>query len=283
MDNVEVYVIKSLMSKFSPPLFLAIVSFILAWGLGCSRVAMADAPGVKMNEKVVMTVASWPPYSGADLPDQGACVVVARAAFAAVGIELELRFYPWKRVLTEAALDPEIVGYFPEYYSELVIDDFLFSDPMGWGPVGLMYPAGSGFDWHDLDDFNGKRIGVVADYVNEKEFDVRIAAGRIKGVEVVDDPTLIRMTALGRVDAAVIDPHVYHYSMLQPDIRVGRGKIYFHPKMLTEHTLHLTFKRTPEGKRLRKLFNEGLRRVDIRDVQESYLEKQLRRRGWPGR
>jgi len=243
---------------------------ILSSPLGLARLAGAAeaAPG----GVVIMASGPWPPYAGEDLPGYGASVEVARAAFAAVGLKLEVRFFPWKRAVHEAGRNPDIAGYLPEYYSDHISQQCLFSDPMGWSHLRFIYPVAGGFDWHSLDDLKGKRIGVVSGYLNTDDFDAKVADGTITTHEVVDDATLVRMVAEGRLEAAVIDPNVYQYILAQRESRVRRGQVSLHPKPLGENTLHLCFKPDERGEELRRLFNKGLSQLDIRAIQEEYLQ-----------
>lgn len=67
-------------------------------------------------ETVYLTSLEWPPYSSAELPNQGASIAVAKAAFAAMGYQLEVEFYPWSRAVALATRDKKYAGYFPEYW-----------------------------------------------------------------------------------------------------------------------------------------------------------------------
>ena len=62
-----------------------------------SNLAMAE------DKKVMgLTTLEWPPYEGDSLKDKGAHVVVIRAALAAVGYELNVGVFPWKRAIDSA-------------------------------------------------------------------------------------------------------------------------------------------------------------------------------------
>ncbi len=60
---------------------------------------LAACSSVMAAEKVKLTSLDWPPYTSEALKEKGASAAVAKAAFAAVGYDLTIEFYPWKRVV----------------------------------------------------------------------------------------------------------------------------------------------------------------------------------------
>jgi len=65
----------------------------------------------------VVTLASleWPPYAGAQLPEQGTANAVVRAAFAAMDFRLDIKFFPWSRAVSLVETQYNYIGYTPEY------------------------------------------------------------------------------------------------------------------------------------------------------------------------
>ena len=53
-------------------------------------------------ETIQLTSLEWPPYTGSELPQQGASMAVVEAAFDAMGHDLEVRFLPWQRAVDQA-------------------------------------------------------------------------------------------------------------------------------------------------------------------------------------
>ncbi len=135
----------------------------------------------------VLTIPSleWPPYSGKNLPDQGASVAVVRAAVQVMGHELKVEFYPWSRTVYLVKNDAKYAGYFPEYRYET--DDLVFSDPIGSGPLGFVENVNRPIEWSTLDDLASHTIGVVRGYVNTPELDALIANGSLKSSDVTSD------------------------------------------------------------------------------------------------
>ncbi len=56
--------------------------------------ALITQSGFAKDKVIRFSSLDWPPYSGSSLSGQGANVIGAKAAFAAMGYELEVVFYP---------------------------------------------------------------------------------------------------------------------------------------------------------------------------------------------
>lgn len=214
-------------------------------------------------EIIKLSSLEWPPYTGENLPEGGASLKVAKAAFAAMGYDLVVEFYPWQRAV-DMAKQGQTAGYFPEYHSADIEKEFIFSSRMGDSPLGLIEPAGSKTAWSSLADLKSKTIGVVSGYVNTEEFDAMAASGSLATDQSPDDATLVRKVAAGRVDMAVMDRHVFDYLVNNdPELSSVKGAVSFNDKLLENKGLFVCFTRTQEGEKLAAIFNEGLTKIDV--------------------
>ncbi|PVY76341.1 amino acid ABC transporter substrate-binding protein (PAAT family) [Tamilnaduibacter salinus] len=216
-------------------------------------------------ETVRLTSLEWPPYSGADLPNQGASIAVAKAAFEAMGHELTVDFYPWSRAVALAKRDDQYVGYFPEYHYES--DEFVFSNVMGTGPMGFVEPSDQPVAWETLSDLTDARLGVVQDYVNTAKLDQMIDDGQINASAVASDRQNVLKVAAGRIDLAVIDSNVLTY-LLENDERVSsvRDKVQMNDKLLVTKKLYVAFRNNADGRRWQDIFNKGLKKIDVKAI-----------------
>lgn len=234
-----------------------------------SQFAVAD------DKTVHLTSLDWPPYSGKDLPGGGASIQVARAAFEAMGYTLKVDFYPWSRAVALAKDEgSKYAGYFPEYYSDGVAKEFNYSDVMGNGPLGFAERSDKPIDWSSHDDLSNFSIGVVQDYVNEAEFDKRVASGKIKVQAVTSDATNLVKLVNGRIDMAVVDSNVMDY-LIKTDNRLkGKGdQLQFNKKMLEDKKLYVCFKKNAMGEELLKVFNEGLKKIDVNAIMKKGMSQ----------
>lgn len=228
------------------------------------------------DKTVVLNSLDWPPYTSESLLHNGATAEVVRAAFEASGYTLTIHFYPWARTLSEAVNNPEVAGYFPEYYSQARARQFLYSDSIGFGPLGFVQRKKQSIHWEDLLDLTHLRIGVVRGYVNSRDFDRLVKLRVLKVDESVNDMSNLRKLLARRIDLAVADMNVYRYlAGADPQLREGQQELEPNPKLLTTHTLHVCFRKDKQGKRLLKAFNEGLSQIDPLRIQQEYFDSLL--------
>jgi polar amino acid transport system substrate-binding protein len=229
-----------------------------------SRVFAADTfsePFAGMTVRLASL--DWPPYTGENLPGEGTSAIISRHAFAVSNIDMTTVFYPWRRVLDSLQSDTTVVGYYPEYKTARLEQKFYFSDSIGTSPLGFVYLAETAFNWSVPDDLKNWRVGVVAGYVNQPVFDQMVKNGELHTLAANDDLTLLRLLNAGRIDVAVMDEQVLHYlTRTTPELSPAARKFVFHPRKLDTKTLHVAFRRTDLGQKLRDLFNYGLHHPD---------------------
>lgn len=228
---------------------------------------------VQANQRVVMTSLNWPPYSGEELIEQGVSVAIAKEAFAAMGYQLVVEFKPWVRTVTTASRKAQYIGYFPEYYFDT--QEFVFSDPIGHGPLGLVENTQSPIRWSTLSDLTQYRVGTVKGYVNTPEFDQMVASGSLTVEETLDDLRNVYKVAKGRLDAAVIDANVLDF-LIRRDSRSAllSKRLRMNPTLLAEKDLFLAFNNSEEGRKWRDIFNQGLAKIDPLAIAASVQKRQ---------
>lgn len=244
-----------------------IVLILIAW-------ATLFSPALAGGKKIILASLEWPPYVSSDLPGNGASGEIVRAAFKAVGYDLEIRFFPWARTLHETKENQAIVGFFPEYYSEDRGKRFLYSESIGVSHVGVITSRKQPIYWDKISDLNKYRIGVVRDYINTPEFDLAVAEGELKVEEATSDTINIRKVLAGRIDMAVTDVFTFFYlKNTDPQLQSKNNTLTANPQLLGVNELFVCFKKGQTGIELQRLFNEGLRQIDAKSMQDRYMEK----------
>ena len=110
-----------------------------------------------------ITSLEWPPYSGADVPNQGTSIDKLRKLLKKAGIELSVDFYPWVRAQNQAR-KKEYVGYFPSWIEE-VREGFLSSPTIDFSSIGVLSYTGSTTKWRTIDAlFQENQVGLVHGY-----------------------------------------------------------------------------------------------------------------------
>jgi polar amino acid transport system substrate-binding protein len=221
-----------------------------------------------------LTSLEWPPYTGSKLAGQGATAAVVRAALAAMGHRVDIAFYPWNRATALIRGRSEAVAYFPEYRSQQAGTEFLLSDPIGEGPLGFAEHADAPVRWENLDDLARYQVGVVVGYANADGFDERVRQGRQQVDQASSDRRNLIKLAARRVPLALIDKRVFDYLIVHDaEVAAVAPKLRFNARVLESKQLYLCFRRGPEGERLRRLFNAGLKKIDVDAVFAAALKE----------
>jgi len=249
--------------------------------IAASLLLAAPVPAVAQEVEadvrtVRLTSLEWPPYSGKDLPQQGASIAVVRAALAAMGHRLEVEFVPWTQAV---ALGQDggsgFHGYLPEYTSPEIEHTFQLSREIGRSPLGFVERQSAPVRWQTLTDLREERIGVVRGYINTQEFDARVARGELNAVPASDDLTNVRKVMTGRLPLAVIDRHVLAYLMQhERSVTDARHVLQFNARLLEEKSLHVAVQRSPRGDWTLKIINAGLQRIDANAIAAPFFREQ---------
>lgn len=240
--------------------------FVLWLALWLPGTVLMTVPASQAAEVIRLASLDWPPYTGSQLPDGGETTATLKAAFAAVGYQLEVDFLPWERTLALAkAPDSGYAGYFPEYFSAAIAEHFLFSVTIGYGPLGLAERRNQPLLWQDISDLRRYLIGTVQGYVNTDEFDQAVAAGLQPVEPTGSDSQNLKKLAAGRIDAAIIDPHVMRY-LLEHDTSLTDVKhlLGFNPRLLENKALYVCFRKGKDAEKLANALAEGLARIRLR-------------------
>lgn len=232
--------------------------------------ALVSSFSPAMAETVTLSSLDWCPYACASGSGQGVTLAVVRDAFKSQGYDLNVRFLPWNRAVNDARMDTDVAGYFPEYNGP--VQGFVLSAPVGYGPLGLVEQVDRPVEWKSVDDLSHLTLGVVRGYLNTPALDQRIAQGRQKVELSVDDASNIRKVGAGRMDAAVIDVHVFNYLMKNdPSLAFFKGKVRMSGHLLDSKSLHVAFSDTDYGRRMAAVFAAGLKTIDVKALQSSYM------------
>jgi len=207
----------------------------------------------------VPTVAALelPPYAGEQLPEQGAVNAVVRAAFAAMGFPVDIKFFPWLRAVSLVETQYKYIGYLPEYYSPTMAKRFIFSDPICSGRLGLAQRRSSPIHWNTTAGLSALTVGVVQGRANSTEFDTRVANGQQHVDAAPNDLLNLKKLAAGHVDLAIVDPNVFDY--ISKDNPSLSGQLEINPQMMSNTYFFIAFKRSAQGAYWAKIFNEGLK------------------------
>ncbi|NQD36445.1 transporter substrate-binding domain-containing protein [Permianibacter sp. IMCC34836] len=232
------------------------------------------SPCAFAGKQIKLSSLDWPPYTGPALADKGATAAVVKAAFEAAGYSVQIDFFPWERAVAMASdASSGYAGYFPEYYSADIAKDFLFSEPVGNGPLGLAQNKEAPISWNTLDDLSKLKVGVVQGYVNTEGFDANVAAKKQTVEAVTSDAQNLNKVAAKRIPVAIIDQNVMNYLLgNDASLAAAKGKLEFNSKVLEDKKLYICFRKGPQGEEYAKALAEGLKKIDVAAIVKAHLK-----------
>ena len=238
------------------------------------NVAIAQTEKVKsrlvLEEKKLMRLATveWPPYNGLLLPQEGLATRTASLAAKAAGYRLLTAFDEWTKSLEKGKSHPGFDGVFSLYYTQEREKTCYLSDSIGTSLVGIASLKNKPINWKVVSDLNKYKLGVVTGYSNGEVFDREVAENRQPIEEGASDAVNVEKLMAGKISGIVIDRNVLRYTLSR---RGSGSQVIFNPTPLTEASIHICFKRTPQGKTIRDDFNQGLKTLDLKKVESDYI------------
>jgi polar amino acid transport system substrate-binding protein len=123
-----------------------------------------------------------------------------------------------------------------------------------------------------LNDLKPYRIGVVQDYINAAEFDAMVASKALKSSVTTTDEKNLKKLLGSRIDLAVVDKNVMNYLFkTNPALAKKADTAQFNKTLLEDKKLYICFKKGTKGEDLAKIYNEGLKKIDIVAIMNKHL------------
>lgn len=226
-------------------------------------------------ETISLTNGEWSPYLGENLPHHGVASRIVEEAFALEGIQVQWEFYPWPRALRTAEKGKS-AGTAVWRRSPEKEQNFFISDPVVDTSYYLFHRDDHPFDWQQVSDLQGKRIGGAIDYDYGAAFQQAEKRGQVQMQRLSNEELALRMLLAGRLDVLPMDK-VVAFDMLRSKFSSAeRRQLTFHSLPLNSDTLHLLLSRKVAGNEvLLQRFNLGLQKLrDSGRVSQYLLEVQ---------
>ncbi|MBC3933914.1 transporter substrate-binding domain-containing protein [Undibacterium sp. CY7W] len=221
-----------------------------------------------------LTSLEWSPYVSKVLPGDGMTANIVRTAAQTAGLRTEISYFPWSRAVQDGLNSEQFDGYFPAFYLKEREKNCYFSGSLGNSVIGFASLSDTHFDWENLKDLKKYKIGTVHEYANGEVFDAMVRQKQLLVDSAPSDISNLRKLLAKRVDVIVIDKWVYK-SLLISDLSLGPDKqhIVFHPKELTQFSMHICFQRNAKGQAKQKAFNTGLEKLQVKKMEAQYFQQ----------
>jgi polar amino acid transport system substrate-binding protein len=235
---------------------------------------LSSPPACAQQDALRLTSLEWSPYVTKTLPGDGMTASIVRTAAQTAGWRTEISYFPWSRAVQDGLNSEQFDGYFPAFYLKEREKDCYFSGSLGNSIIGFASLSDTHFDWENLKDLKKYKIGTVHEYANGEVFDAMVRQKQLLVDSAPSDISNLRKLLAKRVDVIVIDKWVYK-SLLISDHSLGPEKqnIVFHPKELTQFSMHICFQRNAKGQAKQKAFNAGLEKLQVKKMETQYFQQ----------
>ena len=92
----------------------------------------------KKEDKLIIAIGEWAPYTGKDLPNYGICSEIAAEVLSTMGVDYEFKFCPWERALKETE-EGIVWGTFPWFYVQERIPSYFYSNEVLWNSRTMLF------------------------------------------------------------------------------------------------------------------------------------------------
>jgi polar amino acid transport system substrate-binding protein len=188
----------------------------------------------------------WPPFTyGEDIPTGGIAVEFTHEIFTRLGVDYEIRLYPWERCLHQMRKGKRdgviLSGINEERKLYMVFTDLIMEDrDLIWYSSKRKEPI----VWHELEDLKNYVIAATIGFSYGKEFEEAKKKFSFNMDLAVDDITNFKKVAAGRNDIFICNETVALTLFKEnPDLK---GQFKYAEKPLKLVTLHMAFsKKSP--------------------------------------
>lgn len=172
----------------------------------------------------------------------GFLIEVLRRVEAEGLASFDVQLAPWKRAYVMAERgEGGLIGVSRNLEREAVFD---FSRPVYADDIRIVVLKGQEFEFRDLNDLRGKRLGGVTGASYGERVDAAIQRGVVTVERDIGQTGRLRKLLAGRLDAALIGNGERGFAWVlasHPDLAQNRGRFVLLPVPLTQDPLHLAF------------------------------------------
>jgi polar amino acid transport system substrate-binding protein len=213
-------------------------------------------PAIARDNKVILGAPEYPPFTGAQLPNQGVLTEIAVAAFKKMGYEVIVQIKPWARVLQEGK-DGDIDVVLAAWYTKEREEWFVYTTSMLDDPIGFYKRKSMPISFKTYADLKPYRIGVARGYAYPAEF----FAANLQTEEATDDTQLLKMLEANRVDLVITGKWTGKY-IVEKDLPQFVGELEWIDPPVELQNLHACISKKAQNYEEKwKDLNEGLERM----------------------
>ena len=204
-------------------------------------------------EKITLATMNWEPFYGEELPQNGFFSALSREAFKRAGYELEIKFLPWKRAISETQ-NGNFDGILGAYYSNERTEWGVYTEKIVDNEDVFFQKVENNINYENIEELKKFKIGVVRGDVPSEE----LKKMGFNVEEVNDYYQNILKLNLGRVDLALMSKkYFYNYVKYSENDLEGKMKPLEIPFKSYE-VFNIITKKRSDAKVIVKKFNTAL-------------------------
>ena len=277
------WLVRTLRLFFFLPLFglsLYIVSSTQGYGYGYAQELNSGNVAVQqdVNQQpertlipLVFSAGEWPPYLGAQLPEQGYAARLIRDIFADAGYQVQFDFLPWPRAYRETQLGRYAASAVWMHATEREVH-FHYSAPVLAEEFVLFHLKQQPLVFRQLQDLAGMELGGGFGYSYGAEFDAALAAGRFQLSRVSKTSQNFQRLVKGRIQAFPEEKHVGYHVLRTELPELQHAITHATTPMLINQSYVLFPKSSAQSEQLLQILNEGLARYRSTGRYWQYFE-----------
>jgi polar amino acid transport system substrate-binding protein len=221
------------------------MTFVLA---GCFLLTL---PNGLVAQELKLTAATWPPYIGTGLPNEGLAADIVTTALARAGYRPRLIIEDVGRTI-EGTLVGQYDVIASLWHSPQRAEKLAFSEPYLYNQVKFIKRQEANIVFNDLGDLSGAVIGVVKGYAYGEAFEQADQLIKVASNHLIQN--LIRVLQ-DDIDLTLGDQRVLEYE-IDNYLGANRTDLEVLPKPLTSNGLHIAVSKTrPDHEKIIADFN----------------------------
>lgn len=241
-------------------MFTKYTLFILcAFLLSSTPLYASDKTNIQQQKTVIICAGDWPPFVSKGLEGYGFAAQIITAAFEIQGYQVEYQFYPWSRTYHKAQKG-ECDATAIWMHTQERAKQFFFSSAISNEEFVFFYNVDQPFDWQELEDITGLKLGGGLEYSYGPELDKMIEENKVEISRMKDTEQNLLQLAHQRIDIVPEEVHIGYHKLERLPTEL-RTKITHHPRSFSENSNYLMFPKSNQGsEELVGIFNCGLER-----------------------
>lgn len=229
------------------------------YGLSVIIVCLLWSVSAFAEDTIHIATGEFPPIFSEYIHDYGYKAHLISEAFEFEDIRVKYRFLPWKRAYVMTR-DGKFDATCCWYKTEERTQEMRFSHPVEQVSTNFFHLKHTKFDWKNLDDLKGLRIGITLGYTYPKEFMEVGRKGLFKLDEAPKDKFNVKKLLAGRIDLFPSGP-VPTYTLLRKIFpRETVERFAYHPTPLISEPDYLLFSHKTDSSFIER-FNNGLKQL----------------------